>query len=93
MRTLTRIVTALAVITAIHRLGRCSTVRSDSRLSEPEVFECIGCESTYTCRLSELRASRWTTHRLRDGTVVVLCDECRETYSERRRMREALSWT
>jgi hypothetical protein len=87
-------VIALAVNATIWLIGRTLDMFPHGAYTPPsvepvEVWECIQCESTNTCKRTELGS--WTTHRLKDGTYVVLCDVCKATNNERRQMREALA--
>jgi hypothetical protein len=61
--------------------------------TEPVLFECIGCESTNLCTLAELRKDGWAEYEVPNHDLIVLCDECKATYAERRRIRAALSWS
>lgn len=59
---------------------------------ETRLFECISCESTNLTRAADLAKEGWAEYEI-PGEVVVLCGECKATYAERRRIREAMSWS
>ena len=59
---------------------------------ETHLFECISCETTNLTRMVDLAKDGWAEYEIPSGEVIVLCDGCKATYAERRRIREALSW-
>jgi hypothetical protein len=76
---------AFAVAATIRLIGAVLEMFPSSTLEDVEVWECIQCESTNTCRRGQLSASGWETHRLKDGSYVVLCGTCKSENEVRRR--------